>query len=89
VLARMDGAVVHRHGSQEVFQWKALLQSLFGDSKAVSNTYSSLQDQLSPQLFSQGQTYCVLLDRGPATCSACFSKINATQFCGLLRLRIS
>jgi hypothetical protein len=59
VLARMDGTVVHRRGSQEVLRWKGPLESLFGDSKAVSNTYSSLQNQLSPQLFSQGQTCCV------------------------------
>src|SRR5215471_4922183 len=60
IVASSDGNFIETGGDPASLKWRGLVNSLFGDSAAIARLNSSLEGQVLPQSWAQGETYCLV-----------------------------
>lgn len=61
IIASSSGEEILRYGDIDALQWKDLVKSLFGDVDAIVRLNKSLEGQILPQVYSQGDVRCAIL----------------------------
>jgi hypothetical protein len=61
IIALSSGQEIMRYGNFAALQWKDLSNSLFGDAEAIVRLDQSLEGQILPQVFSQGDVRCAVM----------------------------
>jgi hypothetical protein len=59
IIARANGEEIIRAGDFGHLKWGGLLSTLFGGTEEVKRLAWSLEEQLLPRLFSQGDEWCI------------------------------
>ena len=61
IIATSSGEEILRYGDFDALHWKDLVKSLFGDADAIVTLNKSLEGQILPQVYSQGDVRCAIL----------------------------
>jgi hypothetical protein len=60
VVADPAGNIIEIGGDQDRLKWKGLFEALFGDKETIARLSSSLEGQLLPRTWGQGDLYCLV-----------------------------
>lgn len=60
IVASASGEVLARSGDFGSLKWDGLPNSLFGDPASVRSLYDSLDGEILPQIYGQGDLSCVV-----------------------------
>ena len=60
IVASASGQVLARSGDFGTLKWDGLPNSLFGDPDAIRGLYASLEGEILPQIYGQGDVSCVV-----------------------------
>jgi hypothetical protein len=61
IIASSSGQELARRGELGGLQWRGLVDSLFGDADSIVRLERSLEGQILPQTYSQGNVRCVVM----------------------------
>ncbi len=66
IVADLDSGKVDNFGDQTKLKYKGLVQTLFGDGDSIRDLNTSLEGQMMPRTWGQGEDTCVVCK--PAEC---------------------
>ena len=64
IIATASGEGLARSGDFRSLKWDGLPNSLFGDPEAIRRLYASLEGEILPQIYGQGDVSCVVNKAG-------------------------
>lgn len=69
-----DGRIIVTSGTKSLLKWGGLYDTLFGTSELIRQLYTSLDGQILPRSYGQGEVYCILLKPDGSTLVGLFGQ---------------